>query len=403
MDDCLDDENWIEVVDETFEESFDDSASFGSIVPESLSLKAGTVDKSFQISGNGSFRFDAFEKPIKKTGIRSSSFGGDQKSLPQEHLESRLKLIEEVGRGSFSTVFRAIDSVTLQTCAVKKIAISKNEQRRHFIQELSTLYETRNSNCPNLLTFIEAFSFSNEFSVGLVFEYMDCSLMDLTKACNGINDEFSLAYISRECLRGLKYLHEERRVIHRDVKPNNILLSSKGPKVKLSDFGLAKVIPSELTRASTFVGTMNYMCPERIEGETYSFTSDLYSLGVTVATTALGKSERRSSYWDTLKIGSKTSRDPFPLSDDRWSENIRGFISLCLQVDPADRPNARDLLKHEFISDGAVNGRERVETMIQANIPVKEVPMKYIQHKEVEIPKSCLENKYDNLDLRIVG
>ncbi len=403
MDDCLEDENWIEVVDETFDESFDDSASLGSFAPESLSLKADAVDKSFRVSGNGSFRFDAFEKPIKKTGIRSSSFGGYQKNLPQEDLESRLHLIEEVGRGSFSTVFRAVDSVTLQTCAVKKIAIRGKEQRRHFIQELSTLYETRNSKCPNLLTFIEAFSFSNEFSVGLVFEYMDCSLMDLAKICSGIDDEFSIAYISRECLKGLEYLHDERRVIHRDVKPNNILLSSRGPQVKLSDFGLAKVIPSELTRASTFVGTMNYMCPERIEGETYSFTSDMYSLGLTIATTALGKSERRSSYWDTLKIGPKESRDPFPLSDDRWSKNIRSFISLCLQVDPADRPNAKLLLQHEFVLNGAAKGRERLETTIQFNVPVKEVPMKYTKQTEVEMPKSCLENTYGNLGLKIVG
>jgi serine/threonine protein kinase len=79
---------------------------------------------------------------------------------------------------------------------------------------------------------------------------------------------------------GLKHLHD-LRVIHRDLKPSNALITAAG-RVKLADFGLARTLEQDKSMADSFVGTFDFMSPERLTGEGYSLISDVWSLGVTL-------------------------------------------------------------------------------------------------------------------------
>src|SRR5690349_10222364 len=90
-----------------------------------------------------------------------------------------------------------------------------------------------------------------------------------------------------QVLRGLHYLHRTRRVIHRDIKPSNILLNTEG-KAKLADFGVSGEVSDQVDAKMSFVGTVTYMSPERIKGESHTFNSDNWSLGLALVECALG-------------------------------------------------------------------------------------------------------------------
>ncbi len=137
---------------------------------------------------------------------------------------------------------------------------------------------------------------------------------------------------------GLDYLHRTRKVIHRDVKPSNILFNRRG-EVKLADFGVSGEVNEAIGSRGSFVGTLTYMSPERILGERHSFDSDLWSLGLTLVECALGyfpylSSEQRvqqekkhqMGFWDVME---KIIHKPPPeLPADKFSADFREFVSI---------------------------------------------------------------------------
>jgi serine/threonine protein kinase len=85
--------------------------------------------------------------------------------------------------------------------------------------------------------------------------------------------------VTNQILLGLNYLHKHKHVMHRDIKPDNVLINSTG-EVKLSDFGICRELGETAALCNTVIGTYIYMSPERIEGSSYSFTSDIWSFGI---------------------------------------------------------------------------------------------------------------------------
>ena len=186
----------------------------------------------------------------------------------------------------------------------------------------------------------------------------------------GCKDELKLCSIAKQLCIGLNFLHEQR-FLHRDIKPSNALVSSNG-RVKLADFGLAKYMDVGESLAESFVGTFDYMAPERLRGATYSFSSDVWSIGLTIHAVAIGsypfnqkhtkssskslslgdnrvrqaKSLKKPDFWGLLHA---TQEKQIPLPPKSFSGKFRDFIAKACTKEPDDRWSTSKLLTHPFL------------------------------------------------------
>lgn len=150
-------------------------------------------------------------------------------------------------------------------------------------------------------------------------------------------------------MKGLSFLHSSKNV-HRDVKPSNLLISQDG-RVKVADLGLLKHLGSN-TSTKSFVGTTSFMSPERLQGEQYDSSADIWSFGMAILALAIGSLPNgyKDGYW-TLLQSIKDNRDPLESLSPEFSCGFRDFVSKCLCVRPAERPTADELLQHPFLAN----------------------------------------------------
>lgn len=146
------------------------------------------------------------------------------------------------------------------------------------------------------------------------------------------------------------YLHVVGRQIHRDIKPANILINSKG-EVKLTDFGISKELEESNQFAHTFVGTVTYMSPERIEGKRYNHLSDIWSFGMVILEMATGSYPYPSykSYIEMLQLIMNEPAPQIPENNQDFSDDFKDFINQCLKKNSKDRASAVSLLVIFFL------------------------------------------------------
>ena len=175
----------------------------------------------------------------------------------------------------------------------------------------------------------------------IVMEYLPGGdLKELIDARGSLSDA-ELARIGEEVCAGLAHAHG-RGVVHRDIKPHNILLDEKG-RAKVSDFGIARALDTtQATRTGAYLGTALYSSPEQLQGHKVTPKSDVYSLGTTLYQAAAGEPPFTGT---PIEVASQhVSKPPLPLKqregDFDIGEEMEALILSCLAKDPDDRPDA---------------------------------------------------------------
>jgi len=317
---------------------------------------------SFEITDSGTYRQGVFA--LNKHGIRveteqNAKAGG---STTRTGISSDdLVVLRVLGRGSCAVVYKCYNTSKRQFVALKVINIFEQEKRRQLAKELNTFMSAAKN--PFLINFFGAYF--EEGSISLVLEYMDNgSLQDLIERTGRGLPEHLNPNIARQVLEGLKFLHVNHK-IHRDLKPANILLDTSG-HCKITDFGILANVKDtqnsqDLSECKTFIGTLYYMSPERLEGKAYSYGSDIWAFGLTILACAIGKHPITSK--DHLDLMGKFKCLPKLIATEVSMTNISlkfsDFLTRCIDMTPSNRPTCAQLLKHGFIVAGTGSGSLR--------------------------------------------
>jgi len=265
-----------------------------------------------------------------------------------------LVLISELGRGAYGVVEKMRHTKTNIELAVKRIrsTVNSTEQQR-LLMDLDV--SMRLSNYPYTIHFYGALF--KEGDVWICMELMTTSLDNFYQivATNSLQiPENLLGKTTFAVVSALEYLHDKLNVIHRDVKPSNILVNLEG-QIKLCDFGISGQLVDSLAKTLN-AGCKPYMAPERINPQKghqgYDIRSDVWSLGITLVELACLKFpySKWTTPFDQLKAVVHESSPTVP-ADSGYSNNFHDFVAKCLAKNYEERPKYKLLLTHQFILD----------------------------------------------------
>ncbi|KAE8687561.1 Mitogen-activated protein kinase kinase 1 [Hibiscus syriacus] len=260
-------------------------------------------------------------------------------------------VIKVIGKGNGGIVQLVQHKWTEQFFALKVIQMNIEESARKQIAKELKINQL--SQCPNVVVCYK--SFFNNGVISIILEYMDGgSLADFLKKVKSVPEPY-LAAICKQVVKGLIYLHHEKHIIHRDLKPSNLLINHRG-EVKITDFGVSAIMTNTSGLASTFVGTYNYMSPERIAGSNYGNKSDIWSLGLVLLECATGQfpyspPDQAEGWTNFFELMEQIVQQPPPCApSDQYSLEFCSFISACVQKDPKERKSAHELLAFPFLN-----------------------------------------------------
>nr|CAB3229411.1 cyclin-dependent kinase 18 [Phallusia mammillata] len=284
-------------------------------------------------------------------------------------IESYVKL-DKLGEGTYATVYKGRSKLTDNLVALKEIRLEHEEGAPcTAIREVSLLKDLKQANIVTLHDIVHT-----EKSLTLVFEYLDRDLKQYMDNCGNILSMQNVRLFLFQLLRGISYCHK-RRVLHRDLKPQNLLINDKG-ELKLADFGLARAKSVPTKTYSNEVVTLWYRPPDVLLGSTeYNSSIDMWGIGCIFYEMATGRPLfPGSTVADQLQLIFKTLGTP---TEESWKgvsqlpsysthatrlypgETYRSIaprleqdgldlVSKLLEYNPKERAEAHDCLRHDF-------------------------------------------------------
>lgn len=251
-------------------------------------------------------------------------------------LGNRYEIIRKIGDGGMAFVYEAKDRLLNRIVAVKVLRpefVDDEEFLAKFKREAEAV---ANISHPNIV---------NVYDVGcdgkvnyIVMEYVDGqNLKEIIKS-EGTLDEYTALDITKQIARALSAAHK-KGVIHRDIKPHNILISSEGRNVKVADFGIAKAATnSTMTNIGSIIGSVHYFSPEQAKGKPVKNNADLYSLGIVLYEMLLGKVPFKGD--SPISIALQHINEDIEFSSEemtRIPQSIRTLIKKLTEKSPEDR------------------------------------------------------------------
>lgn len=254
------------------------------------------------------------------------------------------QIIESIGEGSFGKVYKARIKGTGQIVAMKFI-VKKGKNEKELKNLRSEIEILTKLNHPHIIMLFDSFETDSDFVV--VMEYAQGELYDILEDDKQLPAK-EVQKIAKQLIQALNYLHSNR-IIHRDMKPQNILIGQNGA-VKLADFGFARSMSYNTIVLTSIKGTPLYMAPELVQERAYDNRVDLWSLGCILYELYYGKPPFYTN--NLFALIKKIVCEPVKFdnkADDPISPEFKNFLSGLLTKSASSRLNWPDLLNHPFV------------------------------------------------------
>ncbi|XP_017297229.1 STE20-like kinase b [Kryptolebias marmoratus] len=333
--------------------------------------------------------------------------GSEKKKKQYEHVrrdenpEEIWGIIGELGDGAFGKVFKAQNKQTGILAAAKVIDTKTEEELEDYMVEIDILASCDHKNIVKLL---DAFYYESKLWILIEFcagGAVDAVMLELERPLT----EPQIRVVCKQTLQALVYLHENK-IIHRDLKAGNILLSLDGD-VKLADFGVSAKNTKTLQRRDSFIGTPYWMAPEVVMCETskdrpYDYKADIWSLGVTLI--ELAQIEPPNHEMNPMRVLLKIAKSDPPslMQPSRWSPEFKDFLKRCLDKNVDNRWGAAQLLQHSFVST-VTDSRPLRELIAEAKAEVTEEIEEHKEEEEEEESEAHLGHKRAPSDVSVAS
>ncbi|MGH0118948.1 UNVERIFIED_CONTAM: hypothetical protein FKN15_002736 [Acipenser sinensis] len=265
--------------------------------------------------------------------------------------------------------------------AAKVIETKSEEELEDYMVEIDIL-----ASCDHqyIVKLLDAFYFENQLWIMIEFcpgGAVDATMLELDRGLT----EPQIKVICRQMLEALVYLHS-MKIIHRDLKAGNILLTQDGD-IKLADFGVSAKNTKTLQRRDSFIGTPYWMAPEVVMCETmkdtpYDYKADIWSLGITLI--EMAQIEPPHHELNPMRVLLKIAKSDPPSLDvpSKWTPEFKDFLKKSLDKNPETRPSAMQLLEHPFVCK------------VNSNKPVREL----VAEAKAEVMEEIEDNREEGED-----